>query len=434
MQSSTQIIDADGVKILTDPWLTSGEYYGSWYHWPPFPEEKIKDLQYDYIYVSHIHPDHLSENTFKKLPIKKPVLIHNWSSKFVKFKLQALGYEVIECSHGIPFKFNDTSSITIFAADNCNPELCGKFFGCGIVEDKYGSTQIDTLALIKSKNQSILNTNDCPFELASNAIIQNLLHKKAIDVLLVGYTGAGPYPQCFEFKSLDDKLAAAKKKNAQFIQQAKNFIELIKPKAYVPFAGTYELGSKLNELSQYRGASTVPEAINALSIALEGSVSGVHLEQFDFYDITQNEVIKNTNTISISKEYYIKTIANKPLTYDEDDWDDIELPGLLETAYDRFYSKCAELKYQSPTTIIIESCNSVIKFTTSEEPKFIEKFSPNGQQYLRIKLSHNLLHRLLRGPRYAHWNNANIGSHLKFDRNPNDFERGLFHCLNFFHT
>ena len=26
LQSSTQIIDLAGVKILTDPWLTSGEY------------------------------------------------------------------------------------------------------------------------------------------------------------------------------------------------------------------------------------------------------------------------------------------------------------------------------------------------------------------------------------------------------------------------
>ena len=34
---------------------------------------------------------------------------------------------------------------------------------------------------------SILNTNDCPYELASETIIENKLHNKKIDLLLVGY-------------------------------------------------------------------------------------------------------------------------------------------------------------------------------------------------------------------------------------------------------
>ena len=113
--------------MLTDPWLTEGEYYGSWYHYPPFEDKNLASLEYDFIYVSHIHPDHLSEKTFKALPYKKPVLIHNYESKFVKRKLEMLGFEVIECNNADPFQFDNGSSITIYAADNCNPELCGKF-------------------------------------------------------------------------------------------------------------------------------------------------------------------------------------------------------------------------------------------------------------------------------------------------------------------
>ena len=76
LQSATQIIHFGNVKILTDPWLTEGEYYGSWYHYPPFPRNDLNNLEYDYIYVSHIHLDHLSESTFKALPKKVPVLIY----------------------------------------------------------------------------------------------------------------------------------------------------------------------------------------------------------------------------------------------------------------------------------------------------------------------------------------------------------------------
>ena len=225
LQSSTQLIHLGDLKVLTDPWLTDGEYYGSWYHYPPFGEGNIDNLEYDFIYVSHIHPDHLSEQTFKSLPHKKPVLIHNYDSKFVKRKLEMLGFEVIECDNAKPFVFENGSSITIFAADNCNPELCGKFLGCGVVEKKFGSTGIDTLALFKMGNQSILNTNDCPYDLASKTIKANNLHTLKIDLLLVGYAGAGPYPQCFEFDTLDEKLIAAKGKEDQFLLQAIKYIK-----------------------------------------------------------------------------------------------------------------------------------------------------------------------------------------------------------------
>ena len=31
LNGACEIIQANGVKILTDPWLVDGEYYGSWY-------------------------------------------------------------------------------------------------------------------------------------------------------------------------------------------------------------------------------------------------------------------------------------------------------------------------------------------------------------------------------------------------------------------
>jgi len=238
LQSSTQIVHLGDIKVLTDPWLTDGEYYGSWYHYPPFESKNSEKLEYDYIYVSHIHPDHLSEKTFKALPFKKPVLIHNYDSKFVKRKLEMLGFEVIECDNAVPFKFDNGGSITIYAADNCNPEICGKFMGCGIVEKKFGSTQIDSLVLFEMGKNRVLNTNDCPFELASHTIMANNLHELKIDLLLVGYAGAGPYPQCFEFDTEEEKLIAANGKEQQFINQAIKYIELIKPNSFAPFAGT----------------------------------------------------------------------------------------------------------------------------------------------------------------------------------------------------
>ena len=56
------------------------------------------------------------------------------------------------------------------------------------------------------------------------------------------------------------------------------------------------------------------------------------------------------------------------------------------------------------------------------------------EPYVYIDVDQNLLRRLLRGLRYAHWNNEEIGSHLIFLRKPNSFERGLYHCMCFLYT
>ena len=60
------------------------------------------------------------------------------------------------------------------------PELCSKFMGCGKMEKTFGSTQIDTFAVFKHNNQTIINLNDCPFELAEATIKQNRIDIKYI--------------------------------------------------------------------------------------------------------------------------------------------------------------------------------------------------------------------------------------------------------------
>ena len=68
-RSSTVGLNLDGYKLLMDPWLTDGEYYGAWSHFPYFDFDKNLDEinSYNAIYISHIHPDHCSEDTLIKI-------------------------------------------------------------------------------------------------------------------------------------------------------------------------------------------------------------------------------------------------------------------------------------------------------------------------------------------------------------------------------
>ena len=40
----------------------------------------------------------------------------------------------------------------------------------------------------------------------------------------------------------------------------------------------------------------------------------------------------------------------------------------------------------------------------------------------------------MKGPRYAHWDNADIGSHIQYQRVPDNYDNQANHALNFFHS
>ena len=220
-RSATIGIISEDFKLLTDPWLTDGEYYGSWSHYPYFDLDKnLNEINsYNGIYVSHIHPDHCSEKTLSKIKKNIPIFIHKYHSPFLKIKLEKSGFKVIEIENGKTLNLSKNLNLTIYAADNCDPHLCYKFTGCANFLKKGGSQQIDSMAVINNNKYSILNTNDCPYELSSSVLNEIKKNFNKIDVLLTGFGGAGPYPQCFENFTLKEKEIEAKKKEVNFLNQ-----------------------------------------------------------------------------------------------------------------------------------------------------------------------------------------------------------------------
>ena len=49
-------------------------------------------------------------------------------------------------------------------------------------------------------------------------------------------------------------------------------------------------------------------------------------------------------------------------------------------------------------------------------------------------LNPRLLRSLLKGPRFAHWNNAEIGSHINFLRDTDTFQRDVHLIMSYFHN
>ena len=91
---------AQRTRVLCDPWLSEGIYYGSWFHYPPLDTDVEAFGDVDYVYVSHIHPDHMDVATLRQLPKALPLLIHDYEDKPLLRILSGLGFsDITEVAH-----------------------------------------------------------------------------------------------------------------------------------------------------------------------------------------------------------------------------------------------------------------------------------------------------------------------------------------------
>lgn len=438
-QSSAVLVEINNIKILNDPWLVDGELYGSWNHYPPVKLDFDTLSNVDYIYLSHIHQDHFSQKTLSKLNKKIPVLIHNFESKVLKNNIEKMGFSVIELNHNQRTILKNDVHINILAADNCDPTVCYKYFGCAPLETKIGSTSIDTMCVIDDGNEVLVNTNDCPYDLsfqAASIIKQKYSH---IDMLLVGYTSASAYPQCFVLPD-SEKLSEKQRMQQDFLNKAENYVNLFKPNYFMPFAGRYTLAGKLTKFNDFRGITELDDAVEYFTNSKNIESTCIVLNpntSFNTIDGKSSEPYVKINEME-KKNYIENVLSKRKLDYEYENEPNIdEIKNLITQSYERFERKREELRFSSDTSIIIQlsvdeyilvSCNGRgCKIINKKQIKNYEKF-------VKLTLDIKLLKWILMGPKFAHWNVAENGSHILFERKPNIYERGLYYCLSFFYA
>jgi UDP-MurNAc hydroxylase len=445
-RSSTVGLNLGSFKILMDPWLTDGEYYGSWSHFPFYDMEKnIKELNsYNAIYISHIHPDHCSENTLKKLRKDIPIYIHSFHSKFLKFKLERIGFKVIELENNKRIKIGKNAYLNIFAADNCNPELCFKFSGCADFTATAGhSQQIDTISVIDDGKNVLMNVNDCPIELAQATFKDIKSQYEKINILLTGYGGAGPYPQCLENLNIKEKLQAANLKEKQFLNQAISYIDAMRPDYYLPFAGTYTLTGKLSNLQNLRGVSGIDNAYSVFanyysSKNLSKIIKPLKLNTDNTFDLNIEEYDKEYKKINLDdyQSYIDLKLSKKLLNYESDETPSFdEIYELSKKAHVKFLDKILINNINLKSDIFVKVNGKSLLLGKDKNLTVVktEEINHKSKKYVKYETDIRLLKKLLMGPRYAHWNNAEIGSHIKFFRKPNVFERDIYSSMVYFH-
>ena len=400
---------SDGTKLLCDPWIVDGVFEGSWYHYPPL-KTKLDDIQdVDAIYVSHIHPDHFDDRNFD-FPKNIPLIILNEGPNFLKKNLIKKGFNnFIEIINDQTIKFKEFE-LTIY-----------KPFSKHIFEESLLGNLIDSALVLNNDNVTAINFNDNTPDKESCLFLKNKF--KAIDLAMVNYNAAGPYPSCFDNLTKEEKINENKRILKRNFDHLCEIIPILKPKSVLPFAGSYVIGGKNYYKNAYLGTTTWDECADYLKDNLNSNSKIVTLRENQIYDIKSQKQLEKYQRINLDEmKEYIQNLKNKKYDYEKDEPPNKDrLLKDINVAAKKLSENVEKFNIKLQSNVFIEIDNENIPIVKGL----------NKDLKLYCKLDLKLLRRIL--DRKAHWNNAEVGTHINFKRYPNKMDPDVHTCMSFFH-
>lgn len=401
----------NNTTILCDPWFTEPIYHGSWYQYPPYEYDAIQQIgDIDFVFVSHIHPDHYDPVFLKKYFDyygNKPILIQNRPKNFLLSKMRRDGFSPIPTD-----LFEDDS-------------VCIKV----IPIQPSNIYQIDSALVVKSiDGHSIVNLNDCNYDNNLVNEIENFCNHQ-IDICLLNYTPASSYPQSYNFS---DERMQLEKSRVKSIYKKKflKFKSSLHPKLAIPFAGQYILGGKNYLLNQNLGVCDAVELVDD-----SNDIAVLETNTSLTTDCLSNRIERRECYNLGSIISYSKKLSNIPYDYELNQSPNLQ--NTFESLYEPLRN-CLRSKEVEPFTLCLISSDLntsyVAQYTVDSNTYLdykIHSLAPLSAgelfavsktykndliDYLCIYLEPKLLQAVLAGQ--IHWNNIYVASLALYDRHP----------------
>ena len=398
-----------GTKILCDPWIVDGVFESAWYHYPPL-KTKLSDIQnVDGIYVSHIHPDHYDERHFD-FPKDIPLIILNEGPNFLKKNLINKGY-----SNFIEIKNDQTVQFKEFKLTLYKP------FTKHIFEESLIGNLIDSALVLENDDVTAINFNDNQPDENACSFLKNKF--KNIDLAMLNYNAAGPYPSCFDNLSTEEKINENKRILKRNFDHLCNIIPILQPKSVLPFAGAYIIGGKNYFKNEYLGTTTWDECADYLNRSLKFNSKIFCLRENQTYDIKNQKQLDKYKKLDLNEmKNYIQSIKDKKYDYENDNMPDVsKLIDEVKMASTKLLERVKKFNIQLKSNVFIKVGKENVQIVKGQD----------SDRHLYCDLDLRLLNRILN--KKAHWNNAEIGTHINFKRVPNKMDPDVHTCMSFFH-
>ena len=158
-------------------------------------------------------------------------------------------------------------------------------------------------------------------------------------------------------------------------------------------------------------------------------------QEFDLDNLEHNSKY-NPIDQKLQNKYVEEVLQKKTFNYEGNTIPTKEdIYELSKNAYKNFINKKIQQNSKIETDIIINfgEASLLLAFDKSEIELKDSTFISN-REYIKLKIDARLLKLILLGPKNAHWNNAEIGSHINYYRSPNIYRRNLHTSLCYFHN
>jgi UDP-MurNAc hydroxylase len=233
-----------GQRILTDPWFT-GPCQQTWWNFPPAPDrlvEEIRQSRPDFLYISHLHHDHLHAQSLASFDRGTPVIVGAMNTPNLKNALAALGFRTL-----LETPFETRTPLANTGADLV---LFKDFHGNTLGDDTQVEYDLDTSLYLFDADGTRL------FLAVDNTIlpvdaVRIVAEWGAPGIAQLPYVSASLFPMAMD--DYDDARKHAEMTRLR-ARTAANFRELTRalgPKRVIPAGGEYVLGGPAAALSRF---------------------------------------------------------------------------------------------------------------------------------------------------------------------------------------
>ncbi len=214
------LVETAGGSIVCDPWFLPA-FFGSWFVFPrndQLNDELMARIENpDFLYVSHLHGDHIDEPWLAAGHISRDttVLMPGYPTRELERRLRNLGFANIErTTDGETLKLNDQLSVAIHVETS--------------ITDGPGG---DSALVISDGEARLVNQNDC-----RTTDLDALRAHGPVDLHWLQYSGAIWYPMVYQETPQRMRELVDAKVDSQH-SRAMRYVEAVGARAVVPSAG-----------------------------------------------------------------------------------------------------------------------------------------------------------------------------------------------------
>jgi len=246
-------INAGETRLMCDPWIGPADT-NAWLSYPFLAEGKdiVSRLDPNFIYISHLHPDHHDPKTLDHVAKDTAIIIKTFPDHRLFNKLEAQGFtNIIELDAWSPLTLGNDLEIAIVPATS----MVNKAIEGTIHYD------IDTSLLVRclKSDQVFYNNVDNPTGLPALNEVREFSQKtwgRIVDIACLPVGAASEYPHCFVNI---DREAAAKRIIDISLKELPARIAALGCHTFFAAGGTYVIRGKFAALNQYIGQPTFAE-------------------------------------------------------------------------------------------------------------------------------------------------------------------------------